>query len=155
MYRKICVAVDGSPSSQEAVKAASQLASRFDASLLLLHVIRPMKIPQELQRYIREDDLDNLRFSALENVGQEILAQAQAIAEEYAVTKIRSLILSGDPVEQIIEQTRHQVVDLLVMGTRGLGKLEGALIGSISRKVTELSDTNLMIIKQPVRVATS
>jgi nucleotide-binding universal stress UspA family protein len=150
MYRKICVAVDGSPSSHEAVKAAAVLASQFDAALVLLHVIRPMKIPQELQKYIQEDDLAKIRYSALENVGQEIIARAMEIAQGYAVTKLSSQILSGDPAAQIIEQTRNQAVDLIVLGTRGLGRLEGALIGSISRKIAERSDTNLLIIKQPI-----
>jgi len=150
MYRKICVAVDGSPSSHEAVRAAADLAGKYDASLVLLHVIRPMKIPQELQRYIKEDDLANIRYSALENVGQEIIAKAIEITQDYAVERVSSQILSGDPAGQIIEQTRNQAVDLVVLGTRGLGRLEGALIGSISRKIAELSDTNLLIVKQPM-----
>lgn len=151
MYKKICVAVDGSDSSHEAVKAAAELAKQFGASLVLLHVIRPMKIPDELQRYIKEDDLASIRHSALENVGQEIIAKALEIAISHEIDKPRHTILSGDPAGQIIDAARQESVDLIVMGTRGLGKLEGALIGSISRKVTEMSEANVLIVKQRVR----
>ncbi|MEH6629014.1 MAG: universal stress protein [Motiliproteus sp.] len=151
MYRKICVAVDGSDSSHEAVRAASELARQFGASLVLIHVIRPMKIPQELQRYIKEDDLATIRHSALENVGKEIVAKALEIAISHEIEHAQTLILSGDPAGQIIEVARKESADLIVMGTRGLGKVEGALIGSISRKVTEMSEMNVMIVKQRVR----
>ncbi len=153
MYRKICVAVDGSDSSHEAVRAASELANQFGAKLVLIHVIRPMKSPQELQRYIKEDDLATIRHSALENVGQEIIAKAVEIATSHAVDNPRHTILSGDPAGQIIEAAKQQSADLIVMGTRGLGKLEGALIGSISRKVTEMSEANVLIVKQRVRTS--
>lgn len=151
MYRKICVAVDGSPSSEEAVKAAAELAVKFDADLMIMHVIRPMKIPQELQKFIREDDLLNIRHSALESVGKEIMAKAVEIAEHYPIERLQTTILSGEPATVIIKEAKDKFADLVVLGTRGLGKLEGALIGSISRKVAEMSELNLLIVKQPVR----
>ena len=153
MYRKICVAVDGSPSSEEAVKTAAELASRFDADLLIMHVIRPMKIPQELQKFIRDDDLLNIRYAALESVAQEIVSKAVKTAEGYALERMQTSILNGDPASMIIQEARDKFADLIVMGTRGLGKLEGAVIGSISRKVAEVSELNLLIVKQPVRTA--
>lgn len=152
MYKKICVAVDGSPSSHEAVKASAQLASILDADLLIMYVIRPMKIPMELQRFIKEDDLLNIRNSALENVAEEILQNAKEIAEGYSLKNIKTSILSGDPASMIVNEARNYYADLIVMGTRGLGKLEGALIGSISRKVSEMTELNMLIVKQPVRI---
>ncbi|WP_028470981.1 universal stress protein [Neptunomonas japonica] len=147
MYKKICVAVDGSESSLAAVKVAAELVSRLGAKLLLLHVIRPMKIPEELQRYIKEDDLAKVRYAALEGVGQEIVANAVEIVKTFDVESLDTVILNGDPASSIVKEAKRQSADLIVLGTRGLGKFEGALIGSISRKVTDISEISLLIVK--------
>lgn len=147
MYNKICVAVDGSESSHDAVRVAADLAKRLGSQLLVLHVIRPMKIPAELKRFINDDDLTKIRGDALEGIGREIIAKAVEIARGYDVEKLDSAILKGDPASSIVKGAQKQSADLLVMGTRGLGKFEGALIGSISRKVSDISNISLLIVK--------
>ncbi|MGY8872357.1 MAG: universal stress protein [Pseudomonadales bacterium] len=147
MYNKICVAVDGSESSHDAVRVAADLAKRLGSQLLVLHVIRPMKIPAELKRFINDDDLTKIRGAALEGIGQEIVAKAVEIAKSYDVKRLDSAILKGDPASSIVKGAQKQSADLLVMGTRGLGKFEGALIGSISRKVSDISNISLLIVK--------
>ena len=147
MYNKICVAVDGSEFSQAAVKVAAELAKRLEAQLLVIHVIRPMKIPGELQRYINEDDLTKIRYAALEGVGQEMVAKAVEIAQDYITEKLQTVILNGDPASSILKEAKRQSADLIVLGTRGLGKVEGAFIGSLSRKVVDISEISLLIVK--------
>ncbi|WP_261843596.1 universal stress protein [Aliamphritea ceti] len=147
MYKKICVAVDGSEMSLQAVISASEIATAFSADLLLLHVIRPMKIPSELERYIKSDDLAKLRSSALEEVGKEIMTKALDTAREKGAEKVTAKVVKGDPAGTIIKQATKFDADLIVVGTRGLGKVEGALIGSISRKIADISTISMLIVK--------
>ncbi|WP_271272952.1 universal stress protein [Aliamphritea hakodatensis] len=147
MYKKICVAVDGSEMSLQAVTAAAEIATAFSADLLLLHVIRPMKIPTELERYIKSDDLAKLRSSALEEVGKEIMTKALDVASQQGAEHVTAKVAKGDPAGTIIKQATKFEADLIVVGTRGLGKVEGALIGSISRKIADISSTSMLIVK--------
>ncbi len=147
MYKKICVAVDGSEMSLQAVISASEIATAFSADLLLLHVIRPMKIPSELERYIKSDDLAKLRSTALEEVGREIMTKALDTAREQGAEKVTAKVVKGDPAGTIIKQATKFDADLIVVGTRGLGKVEGAFIGSISRKIADISTISMLIVK--------
>ncbi|MEH6470621.1 MAG: universal stress protein [Halopseudomonas sp.] len=147
MFKRLCVATDGSSSSQRAVKAAAELANKIDASLLLVHVIREMKVPEELKRYIKADALGEPRHEVLQEVGEKILSQCQAIAVEAGVSSIKSKILDGDPALSIVNEARSSSADLIVLGTRGLGKIEGMFIGSVSRKIADISDISVLIIK--------
>lgn len=147
MFKKLCVASDGSSSSQRAVAAAAELAKKIDAQLLLLHVIREMKVPDELKRYIKAGSLGEPRHEALQGVGEEILSQCSAIATEAGLSNVKSKILDGDPARSIVKEARSSGVDLIVLGTRGLGKVEGMFIGSVSRKIADISDISVLIIK--------
>lgn len=147
MYNKLCVAVDGSEMSMKAVQTGARIASLCGAELLLLHVIRPMKIPGELERYIKSDDLAKLRTSALEEVAKEVISKARQLAEAEGVTGITAKVAKGDPAGTIVRQAGKYGADLIVAGTRGLGKVEGALIGSISRKLADISAISMLIVK--------
>ena len=147
MYKNICVAVDGSSQSQAAVKRAASLAQIFDAELTFIHIIRPMKIPDELQRYIKSEHLTRLRTTALEEVAQEIIKKALIIAEEQGYVKVKTSIIKGDPAKKIIDQANKINADLIIVGSRGLGKVESAVIGSISRKIIETSLISTLVVK--------
>jgi nucleotide-binding universal stress UspA family protein len=147
MYQKICVAVDGSNTSILAVETAAQIAQAFNAELLLLHVIRPMKIPPELERFLKADDLKTIRANALGDVGREIMQNAQQKAQSLCNSDISQKIVEGDPAPMIMKIAEQFSADLIVMGTRGLNKVEGALIGSISRKVANQTPISVLIVK--------
>ena len=147
MFKTICVAVDGSNSSLKGVEAACEIAKSFESRLILLHVIRDMKVPSELKRYISSEKLGEPRHAALQEVADEILARAQQVAEESGAQNIQIKTLNGDPAMTLVRGARAEGADLIVLGTRGLGKVEGMLIGSVSRKVTDISEISLMIIK--------
>lgn len=147
MYQSICVAVDGSEMSHKAVQKGAELASAFCANLFLLHVIRPMKVPQELQRFIKSDDLRKIRSSALEEVAAEIMDKAMEIASRYTVKKVQGTIVKGDPASMVINEAEKNAVDLIIVGTRGLGRVEGAVIGSISQKIANRSHVSMLLVK--------
>ncbi len=147
MYNRLCVATDGSESSLLAVRSAARLAVDLSAELLILHVIRNMKVPRELARFVKKDSLDVIRHSALAGVGNEILEHARELAAEQDLTRCRTEILEGDPAAAIVSAATSNGCDLIVVGTRGLGQVEGVLIGSISRKITSISDISVLVIK--------
>jgi nucleotide-binding universal stress UspA family protein len=147
MYQKLCVAIDGSDSSKLAIENAAQIAQAFNAQLLLLHVIRPMKIPVELERFLKADDLKQIRANALGDVAREIISKAIEQAEKLGAKDIIHKVVEGDPATMIVKSAEKYGAQLIVMGTRGLGKVEGALIGSISRKVANHTQASMLIVK--------
>lgn len=147
MYDKICVAVDGSDSAFDAVKSAAKLAHRVNAELTVFHVVRNMKVPSQLKRFVKENSLETIRREALEGAGKEIVNHAIGLAEYEGVSDVTTAILQGDPAAAIVKGARDHSCDLIVVGTRGLGQVEGMMIGSISRKITTISDISVLVVK--------
>ena len=59
---------------------------------------------------------------------------------------MKTQFLQGDPANTIMAFANQHRADMIVMGTRGLGQVESMLLGSVSRKVTNLSRTNCLIV---------
>lgn len=147
MYKKICVAVDGSESSFAAVASVARLAVSLDAELLILHVIRNMKVPSQLKRFVKHNSLERLRHEALDGAGQEIINHAIKVAQDMGVAHSETSIIKGDPATAIVRTAQECGCDLITVGSRGLGEVEGLLLGSISRKITSIANMNVLVIK--------
>lgn len=147
MINKILVATDGSSASNRAVTLAADLALKYDASLHFLNVIRDMQVPPQLMKMAKVEKLGEGRMDVLEYVANQILGDAEQRAKKAGVKKIQKTIEYGDPATAIVRRTKRHNIDLLVLGTRGLGKVKGALLGSVSRKVTNICDVNCIIVR--------
>jgi nucleotide-binding universal stress UspA family protein len=67
--------------------------------------------------------------------------------KEKGVKNFQSSIIEGDPAQAIIEFARKEAVDTIVMGSRGLGNLEGVFLGSVSHKVCNLAHCTCLTVK--------
>lgn len=63
--------------------------------------------------------------------------------------KAESVILNGDAREMISQATEKMQVDLLIMGSRGLGKLKRAFLGSVSDHCAHHAKAPILIVKPP------
>jgi len=57
------------------------------------------------------------------------------------------MVLEGDPAGRIVEAARKRGADLIVIGSRGLGDLQGMLLGSVSHKVAQLAPCTCIIVR--------
>ena len=139
MFDRILIAVDGSPHSDKAVAYAHGLAEGFGARLLLVHVY-----PQtsDLLGYRDFERLVSRRQAA----GQKIIAAARQRLGRIDAA-VQEDLLEGPEAEAILSAARAHGVDLIVMGTRGRGAIEGLLFGSVSRKVTHLAPCPVLLIR--------
>ncbi len=60
---------------------------------------------------------------------------------------IKSVVLIGNPAEQIVEYSMNNNFDMVVMGNRGLSDIKGIIMGSVSRKVRKLVECTFVSIK--------
>lgn len=140
-YRTLLVPVDFSPSSLRAIGHAQAVAPR--ATLVLLHVF---EVPFEGQlRYASVDDkvIQQYRTLARQEASQKLHALcAQAGLAPQAV---RLAVLHGDPAQRIIEQEQEHNCDLIVMGKHGESPLEDLLIGSVTKRVLDDSQCDVLV----------
>lgn len=147
MFQNILCAMDGSEHSLRAAEQASVLAARFGARLHFLTVTKEIKVNDEVQRYLRMEQLAGEPQYVLDEYAAAIMKQARAVAAEAGVTEIETLVRVGQPARTIVQVADRIAADTIVMGSRGLGDLEGLLLGSVSHKVASLAKCTCITVK--------
>ena len=174
MFKTILVATDGSNHAYKALLTAANLASKYDAKLIVLHVLMHGKVPEafrhmaEFEHLVEPEksqtmDLRNIpsnlaimlsnvetgsderRFYAI--VGDNIIEDSKRKAKEGGAQHIVTKTAEGDAAEQIMRHANDEQVDLIVMGTRGLGEIKGLLVGSVTHKVMQLAECPCLTVK--------
>lgn len=147
MIKKILVATDASEASNRAVSAAAYMAFVHEAELLILHVIRDMQLPAQMKKVPELESFTNTREDILRQVAETILEEAEAEAKAVGAKKVQTAIGSGDPATSVIGFAKRRSIDTIVVGTRGLGKVRGLFMGSVSRKVANNAEANCFIVR--------
>lgn len=135
MIKKILVPTDGSDHARKAIEIGSDIALKYAATLCLLHVVSPPVIFHEGAFPAMEGML-----KLLEEDAQKIVEEAERETKKYGVKDVQSSVVQGDPAHRIIEFAKTEGVDMIVMGSRGLSRMKGVLLGSVSHRVFHLAD---------------
>jgi len=152
MINKILVATDASAASNRALKMAAQFAVLHNADLLIIHVIRDMQIPFEIKEIpeLESDALETFndaRETIMRKIAESVLRAAREKAGKTGAEKIETAIGTGDPAISILGFAKRRKIDMIVIGTRGLGKLKSTILGSVSRKVANNAETSCLIVR--------
>ncbi len=147
MIKKILVATDASAASGRAVSFAARLSVQHEAELLILNVIRDMQLPEELKDAPEFESFLNARDDLMRHAAEQILKTAKQKAKKEGARNIQTAIGSGDPATSVAGFARRRKIDLIVVGTRVLSKMNAAARGSVSRKLLDLSDVNCLVIR--------
>jgi len=128
MFEKILLAVDGSDHALHAARKAAELARTMKSKELRI-VVSYDTIPL----YLGEPNLQ----TAIDNRLREAQAVLKRATEEVGEIPcgIHTELIEGDAAEAIIDVARTRASDIIVMGSRGLGRLADLLLGSTSQKV--------------------
>lgn len=145
MFSKILVPFDGSTSAEEAVRKAVELAGLTGAEIVLLTVYRHHSMLEASFSMVRPADPGNMD-EILRRHAQEVAEHGKAVAREAGAEKVRAFIKSGPPARTIVAWAKDKEVDLIVLGSRGLGSVEGYLLGSVSHKVTGLAKCPVLVV---------
>jgi nucleotide-binding universal stress UspA family protein len=148
MIKKILVPVDGSEHAKKAVTYAADLALKYDAKVYLLHVVPESKVPEGLDKYIEIERIkEPPEIVLLQKVGDAIIEAGQEEARQKGLDKVEASVVLGDPGEKILEFSKNNGIDMIIMGSRGLGGVKSLFLGSVSSKVCHLADTTCVTVK--------
>lgn len=130
--RRILFASDLSKASAKAFAAAVALAKSSHASMTILHVLTPFT-PIIPEQFVDGRALDQLnRDIRLES--QRQLAKLTGKAKAAGVRAV-SLLVEGEPAQQIVRAARSKRVHLIVVGTHGRTGLDKFFVGSVAQRV--------------------
>lgn len=138
MIKKILVPVDGSLGSDRAVAQAISIASSCNAKIFFLYVANINQLA--INAYLSDAIL-----AAVKKAGQVILDRAENMMP--SDIEYETFSETGSPAVTILDFEERLGVDLIVMGSRGLGLIKGVLLGSVSQYVVEQSKCPVLVVK--------
>jgi nucleotide-binding universal stress UspA family protein len=147
VVKNIMVATDGSEAAGEALDTAIELARQMGAKLQVLSV-RPPRVHGRAGSGPAITEIEELH-------GSDHIADAAVQRARAAGVEATRHVSHGPVADRIVEAATELEVDLLVVGSTGMGALRGALVGSVSHALVGRSPVPLMVVhraKVPVAV---
>lgn len=137
---KILVATDGTESAAPAVRAAAELSAKTESGIELIYVGKDIPAPAAYDDpSSSETDTANEASELLDGIKKEI--------EEAGGRVVESHIVPGNsPAEEIVKLTREVDIGLVVVGSRGLGRLQYAIQGSVSSTVVREAYCPVLVV---------
>ena len=145
MFDRILVAVDGSDHASNAVKVAAHLQQKLGSELFILCVYRHHSLLEASMSMVRPEEPEILDDSMREHASG-VVESAKKLAAEQGAEEVRGFVKAGPPARTIVGFAKDKNANLIVLGSRGLGDAEGFLLGSVSHKVSSLTDTPVLLV---------
>jgi nucleotide-binding universal stress UspA family protein len=139
----ILIAVDESDGGRAAIEEGLEIARETGAIVTFLTVRAPSQhvVGGPFCSYVVTTD---------RRPADRVIRRALDAAEEHGV-QASGQVLEGDPAEEIVAFAESRRVDLIVIGSRGLGALAGTLLGSVSRAVVQHTQAPVLVAKTEAR----
>lgn len=175
MIKKMIVPTDGSEHANKAIDLAADLAATYDSEVVVLHVLLRYQSVFDLLGLAKSlqadkkviDKLEELSDASVqaaasayegiisipapdditEAIGELICENAKTRLSAKGCKNVRAYVVDGSPAERILMAEEHEDADMIVMGSRGLGRVADIFLGSVSQKVSHLSKCTCVTVK--------
>jgi nucleotide-binding universal stress UspA family protein len=147
MFTHILVAVDGSAAAAQALALADRIAG--NARLSVMTVV-PDYTTADFARavFLNQPDVHELR-DALTREGHRLLDSLLAARSPTARPVHPLVAVSDDAAREIVEAADREGCDLIVMGSRGRGRVASALLGSQAQRVLATAQVPVLVVPPP------
>jgi len=141
MYKRILVAVDGSPISAAAFRAALQQALVWNTQLHIVYVIET-----GLFKGVPADNNVEVLYSMLQNEGQNVVDNLVSDAERAGIVPVIHYE-QGHAGEAIVSISKEIEADLIVIGPHGKSEIDRILLGSVTSFVIAHSSASVLVVR--------
>ena len=147
LRKKIIVAIDGSPQSDKAAEEAVRLTSisgtKFKSQLFAVMVLPSMKTPS-FTDFFPDKPADEM--PGWQEKRDRLFYVVEKVAAE-ADVQLESLVVYGDPAEELMLMAEEKSCDVIVVGSSGKGRMKRTLLGSVSTKISLHAHCSVYIVR--------
>ena len=136
MLKKILYADSGADNARDLLKLLLQLPALKDANLTILQVVSS-----------RTKEEETAALNQAETKIKELVTKLGIDRE-----RITTIVKEGEPKTTVINIAKEKDADLIIMGSRGLGKLQSFLSNSVSQYVFQLTDRSMLLVKDDIYI---
>jgi nucleotide-binding universal stress UspA family protein len=145
--KNVLVATDFSEPSDAALMYGRELATRFGATLHVLHVAQNV--------YISTFGAENYAIVA-PGLQQQVEDDARRSLDELLIDSdgsgpptVPAILTSSSPAMAIVDYAHDHDIDIIVMGTHGRGALAHLVMGSVAERVVRLAPCPVLTLRRP------
>ena len=139
-YKKIMIATDGSDCSRLATDKGIELARLSGGTVYAVHVISTAYLSPRGGGW-------ELIHEELKKQGQQAVDYIKGFGEINGI-KVESILLEGNPSEELIRYADEEKMDIVIMGTLGKTGLDRLLIGSVAGNLVRHSSVPVMVVRE-------
>ena len=139
MFSRILHANDGSEHAFHALTVALAIAKQNNSDLHMVSIEEIDYMPEFVEEVREETRTAARRFHA-------VLQRARAMAEESHVN-LKTHVMAGHPVRDVVILAADLKVELLVIGARGHSALYERLVGSRADRIMHLAQCPVLVVK--------
>lgn len=175
MFNKILVAYDGSDNARRALDVASEFSEKLGADLSIVHVLMHGRPSLELMRMAEVEHLVKEAYTTVlpgvayaagqldsllggtattdqtarvvSALGDQLLSYAKSRSTEMGARHVKTSVRNGDYADEILDAANEHKADMIVIGSRGLGKINQTILGSVSQKVLHHAGQTVVVVK--------
>ncbi len=138
--KRILVAHDGSKSSDKALKKALAIAESFNGAVTVLSVVPELYLTELME-------MDRVRI--VDSLTDETKRMMEKIkSRPMKIKSLKTLIKQGDPAEEILATAEKMKADVIVTGSHGRHGAQKFLLGSVSSKVVDHAECDVLVVKK-------
>lgn len=138
MLEKVLLADSGTGQSEAMLKALMELPAVQQTSVTVLHVVS-RRASSELMQSKREEGAKTLAAAV----------EALHLNPDRA-SAVNTLLREGEPKDEVLRVAEEVDTDLIIMGSRGLKRLQSILENSVSQYVFQLSSRPMLLVKDDI-----
>jgi nucleotide-binding universal stress UspA family protein len=142
--KRILIATDGSDGAGPALEQGLSLAAELAAEVVVVYVRQPPPTFLGTPRF-QEAITEEARHARWVIADAKLFATQHDVQAEYKVVE-------GDAVEEILALAQSRDVDLIVVGSRGLGAVQSLVLGSVANAILHEADRPVLVAKVPAFV---
>jgi nucleotide-binding universal stress UspA family protein len=147
-FSRILVALDGSPPSAAALDVACSILHERDGMLLGVHVCE--SVPMLRGRHVQwiPEPYDTAHHATLALLRED----RERALRDYGIV-METMLVEGDPVDELVRVAREKEVDTIVIGSHGRSSVRRLLLGSVAEGVVRKSSVPVLVVHATVPVA--
>lgn len=145
--KNILAASDFSENSDRAVQDALELAEKYKANLILLHVIDENLQQCVIDYCLSEEAFHELQEKTERNSRQKLEEELRKIAPRKDGNGIKFKVRTGIPYTEILHEQQEDGADLIVLGSNGKRGFVHNMLGGVADKVTRGATVPVMVVR--------
>jgi len=148
MYQHVMVCLDGSEVAECVLPHAIKIVTGCSVpKITLIRVIKPLKLYGSAESHISPEERERLEADSMEVAAAYLAEKAKPFRDQNFM--VECAVLFGNVVDQIIDYTEKNEVNLIIIATHGRSGVSRMFLGSIADRIIRSSPVPVLIVRAP------